>query len=100
MNPTLWELLDIPLLVDIITRAYQNQPAENLKVPGGLHEQRNHLITAYVNRMFQHRGANGRYSPERTLHCFSITRLSVFFFTRSAAHTDFATHYCRNLLLH
>lgn len=66
-DPTLWELLDTPLMVDIVTRAYQNQPIESLKVVRGVQAQRKHLFNDYVNRMFQHRSAEGRYPRERTL---------------------------------
>jgi hypothetical protein len=56
-DPTVWELLDTPLMVDILIRSYQGFPAEFLALPGGIDEQRQHLFRAYVNRMFQHRPA-------------------------------------------
>src|SRR6266851_2744142 len=70
-DQTLWELLNTPLMVDTVTRAYQNQPVESLKVLWGLQERRNHLFKAYVDRMFQHRGSNGRYQREQTLYWLS-----------------------------
>jgi NACHT domain len=77
-DQTLWELLETPLMVDTIIRAYEDQPVENLKVIGGLQEQRNHLFKAYVNRMFQHRGENGRYQRERTLNWLSWLANQLF----------------------
>jgi hypothetical protein len=50
-----WDLLDTPLMVDILIRSYQGLPAESLALPGNIDEQRRHLFRAYVDRMFQHR---------------------------------------------
>jgi NACHT domain len=67
-DQTLWELLDTPLMIDTVRRAYENQPVEALKLLGGAPERRNHLFKTYVERMFQHRGSNERYPRERTLY--------------------------------
>src|SRR5262249_52377037 len=64
----LWELLDTPLMLNIITVAYAGQP--DLKSPPGgtLNERRDHLFGAYVDQMFRRRGAESRYSPARAFH--------------------------------
>jgi energy-coupling factor transporter ATP-binding protein EcfA2 len=54
-DAAVWELLDTPLIVDILIRSYQGLPAESLALPGGIDERRRHLFKAYVDRMFQHR---------------------------------------------
>ena len=63
-DATVWELLDTPLMVDILVRSYQDLPAESLALPGGIDEQRRHLFRAYVDRMFQHRPGS-RYPRSR-----------------------------------
>jgi hypothetical protein len=64
-DETLWELLDTPLMVDILIRAYQGQPAQSLSVSGGFEARRDHLFKAYVDRMFQHRQSKP-YARPRT----------------------------------
>jgi hypothetical protein len=65
-DPLMWELLDTPLMLTIVTLAYAGQPAEALRAPGTLVERRQSLFTAYVNRMFQRRSAVTRYTREQT----------------------------------
>jgi hypothetical protein len=65
-DPLLWELLDTPLMLTIVTLAYAGQPAETLRSPGTLVERRQALFAAYVNRMFQRRSAVTRYSRPQT----------------------------------
>jgi NACHT domain len=63
-DATAWELLDTPLMVDILIRSYQGVPTEALALPGDIDERRRHLFRAYVNRMFQHRSGS-RYPRAR-----------------------------------
>lgn len=65
-DPLLWELLDTPLMLTIVTLAYAGQPAEAFHTRGTPVEQRQFLFTAYVNRMFQHRSAVTRYTRQQT----------------------------------
>ena len=65
-DPMLWELLDTPLMLTIVTLAYAGQPAEALRTGGTLVERRQSLFTAYVNGMFQRRSAVTRYSRPQT----------------------------------
>ena len=65
-DPVLWELLDTPLMLTIVTRAYAGQPIEALRTPGTLIERRQSLFAAYVNRMFQHRSPVTRYTRQQT----------------------------------
>jgi hypothetical protein len=51
-DPLLWELLDTPLMLTIVTLAYSGQPAEALRTHGTLVERRQSLFATYVNRMF------------------------------------------------
>ncbi len=52
-DPELWSLLDTPLMVDVVTRAYENQSAGNLKAHGSIKERRRHIFKTYVARMFE-----------------------------------------------
>jgi hypothetical protein len=65
-DPLLWELLDTPLMLTIVTLAYAGQRAEALRTCGTLVERRQSLFTAYVNRMFQRRSAVTRYTRQQT----------------------------------
>jgi len=54
-DPLLWELLDTPLMLTVVTLAYAGQPAEALRTRGTLAERRQSLFATYVERMFQRR---------------------------------------------
>jgi len=60
-DPLLWELLDTPLMLTIVTLTYAGQPAEALRMRGTLVERRQSLFATYVTRMFQRRSAVTRY---------------------------------------
>ena len=62
----LWELLDTPLTLTIVTLAYAGLPAEALRTRGTLVERRQSLFATYVNRMFQRRSAATRYTRQQT----------------------------------
>jgi DNA polymerase III delta prime subunit len=64
-DPTLWELLDTPLMLTIMTLAYAGQPAAPLQAKGTVEDRRRHLFATYVTRMFQRRGTNTRYSRRK-----------------------------------
>jgi hypothetical protein len=73
-DPLLWELLDTPLMLTVVTLAYAGQPAEALRTGGTLVERRQSLFAAYVNRIFQRRSAVTRYTraqTERWLACLA-----------------------------
>ena len=65
-DPMLWELLDTPLMLTIVTLAYAGQPAEALRTRGTLVERRQSLFATYVDRMFQRRSAVTRYTRPQT----------------------------------
>jgi hypothetical protein len=65
-DPVLWELLDTPLMLTIVTLAYAGQPAEALRTGQTVVERRQSLFTTYVNRMFQRRSAVTRYTRPQT----------------------------------
>jgi eukaryotic-like serine/threonine-protein kinase len=65
-DPTLWELLDTPLMLTIVTLAYAGQPAEALRTGRTLVERRQSLFATYVDRMFQRRSAATHYTRQQT----------------------------------
>jgi eukaryotic-like serine/threonine-protein kinase len=65
-DPTLWELLDTLLMLTIVTLAYAGQLAEALRTQETTAARRQHLFSAYVERMFQRRGSNSRYTHSQT----------------------------------
>ncbi len=67
-DPMLWELLDTPLMLTIVTLAYAGQPAEALRTRGTLVERRQSLFSTYVARMFQRRSAIVPYTRQQTEH--------------------------------
>ena len=66
-DPTLWNLLDTPLMLNIITVAYADQPGSQPQLSGTLKERRDHLFGAYVDQMFRRRGVGRRYTPQQTV---------------------------------
>ena len=67
-DPMLQEMLDSPLMLNIVTVAYAGQPESQPRLSGTLKERRDHLFGAYVDRMFRRRGAVRGYTPEQTVH--------------------------------
>ena len=67
-DPMLREMLDSPLMLNIVTVAYAGQPESQPRLSGTLKERRDHLFGAYVDQMFRRRGVDRRYTPQRTVH--------------------------------
>ena len=65
-DPTLWELLDTPLMLQIFTLVYVEQPIQELEKTGRLEERRHHLFAAYIAQMFKRRSAATRYTATQT----------------------------------
>jgi DNA polymerase III delta prime subunit len=76
---TLWhdddilqELATNPLMLNIMTIAYQGLLLTDLPKMNSLIEQRRHLFDAYITRMFNRRGVSQIYSKERSLHQLTV----------------------------
>ena len=54
-DETLWELLDTPLMLSIVTLAYRGRSAAEVRATGSLEERRAHLFAAYTTAMFKRR---------------------------------------------
>jgi eukaryotic-like serine/threonine-protein kinase len=67
-DPTLWELLDTPLMLEVVTLACAGTAGEALRTQGTLAERRQHLFATYVDRMFRRRGASPLYTRQQTEH--------------------------------
>jgi hypothetical protein len=67
-DPTLWELLDTPLMLAVVTLAWAGEAGVALHMQGTLAERRQHLFTIYVDRMFRRRGAITAYTRQQTEH--------------------------------
>jgi hypothetical protein len=70
-DPSLWELLDSPLLLNIVTLAYAGQAATPPPLSGTAVERRDHLFGLYVNQMLRRRAAESAYTPKQTVHWLS-----------------------------
>ncbi len=64
-DPTLWELLESPLLLSIMALAYQGKRAAALPAAGTLRERRQQLFAAYTDAMFARRAEHPRYPKEK-----------------------------------
>jgi hypothetical protein len=67
-DPTLWELLDTPLMLFVMMLTYAGQPVAALRTSGTLQERRRDLFEHYVDRMFQRRSASRPYPRPQTEH--------------------------------
>ena len=65
-DSTLWELLDTPLMLTLVTLAYAGESVEVLRTQGTPIERRQHLFAAYVDRMFRRQSAITRYTRQQT----------------------------------
>jgi hypothetical protein len=65
-DPTLWEWLETPLMLTIVTLAYAGEPVGAFRARGTPDARHRDLFAAYVDRMFQRRGASPRYPRQQT----------------------------------
>jgi hypothetical protein len=65
-DPTLWELLDTPLMLAIVTLAYVGESVGAFRASGPPEAWYRDLFAAYVDRMFQRRGASTRHTQQQT----------------------------------
>jgi DNA polymerase III delta prime subunit len=65
-DPTLWELLDTPLMLTIMTLAYRGEPMRALPIHAPPEVQRHHVFAVYVDRMFQRRSTITQYTRQQT----------------------------------
>jgi hypothetical protein len=63
-DPSLWELLQSPLMLDIIHRTYSGRKANELRQSGSPDERRNWIFDAYLRRMLDE---PSRYSQKDTI---------------------------------
>ena len=61
------ELAQSPLMLSIMTLAYQSTLVETLPAVASIEMRRKHLFAAYVERMFARRGADTYYSRPQTI---------------------------------
>ena len=69
-DSSLWDLLDSPLLLNIVTVSYSGKMPASPPIHGTVVERRNDLFESYVNEMLRRRAVT-RYTPEQTIHCLS-----------------------------
>jgi hypothetical protein len=65
-DPTLWELLETPLMLTIVTLTYAGEPCTAFYASGTPEAKRRDLFAAYVDRMFRRRSAMTRYTRQQT----------------------------------
>ena len=67
-DTALQELAKSPLTLSIITLAYQGKKMEELSQTGSVEERRKHLFNAYIQRLFERKGARQQYSEAQIRH--------------------------------
>lgn len=67
-DSALQELAKSPLMLNIMTMAYQGVAVQDLPTTGLLEERRRQLFDAYIEQMFKRRGSNQPYSKVQVMH--------------------------------
>jgi TIR domain/NACHT domain len=70
-DPQLWELLESPLLLGVVSLAYQGMPASAVRAMGSAEDRRRHLFAAYVDRMLERRVRPKASTPAQTVRWLS-----------------------------
>ncbi|MCP4402277.1 MAG: NACHT domain-containing protein [bacterium] len=70
-DPPLHELAQSPMMLSVMTLAYQGAAIEDIQVIDSLEERRKHIFNAYIRNMFKRRSANKRYLPQSTVRRLS-----------------------------
>src|SRR5262249_53528963 len=68
---SLWDLLDSPLLLNVVTVAYAGRREVPPLATGTVAERRDHLFGSYVDRMLKRRPSERRYSPVKMVRWLS-----------------------------
>ena len=67
-DPALQALLETPLMLSIVTIAYQGKSASEILRTGTLEKRRQQLFAAYVDTMFERRKHNVRYPKHKAVY--------------------------------
>jgi hypothetical protein len=66
---SIWqELTTTPLMLSVLTLAYQGKPVEDLLTPASSKARRQQVFEQYVQRMLQRRSLETSYTPLQTFH--------------------------------
>jgi hypothetical protein len=65
-DESLQHLVTTPLMLSVMTVAYQGQSVEELKAPQSLEERRKHIFAMYVERMLTRRKPERRYTAQQS----------------------------------
>jgi len=65
-DPSLWELLETPLMLWVAMLAYRDVPLE-FSAADNLEQRRARLFANFVDAMFKRRSIEARYSPKQTI---------------------------------
>ena len=66
-DPVLQEVINTPLMVNIITLAYQGQPLDTLPPAASPEHWRQHLFTTYIQHMLTRRHPDSSYLPHQIM---------------------------------
>jgi TIR domain/NACHT domain len=66
-DPAMWELLDSPLLLNVITVACASRAAFPVSISSSVVQRRDNLFRLYVKEMLSRRATVSNYTPERTV---------------------------------
>ena len=92
-DPTLWELLESPLLLSIVTLAYPGKSAAGLKTAGTPDERRMRLFAAYTEEMFKRRAEFTRYKKQQTLRWLTWLARSTVQHNQTVFHLEWMQPY-------
>jgi DNA polymerase III delta prime subunit len=65
------ELASTPLMLNVLTVAYQGVPRKEVAVTGSFEMKQEQVFASYVQRMLTRRTPNTRYTPQQTMHWLS-----------------------------
>ncbi|MGH3906847.1 MAG: hypothetical protein ACRDTE_22095 [Pseudonocardiaceae bacterium] len=85
-DPSLWDLLQSPLVLNIVALAYRGEEISALRISGTHQQRMTKLFGAYVARMLAHR--NGRHIQHRMLHWLIWIARSMRYRHESEFHLD------------
>ena len=74
----LHELAQSPLMLSIMTLAYQGISAKELQTVRSVEDRREHVFAAYVQQMFKRRQVKSEYSPEQTIYWLAWLAQNLF----------------------
>jgi hypothetical protein len=91
-DPELWNLIDSPLMLSILTLAYRGTPGDH-RFTGSTGERRDQLFAVYIRKMLLQQRPSTRYDPAATIRYLGFLAKQLTSRSQTVFHVDLIDRY-------